>query len=743
MRCASGCYLLLMRITNVFKNAPHLKQQYSILKLIIISLVSSACFAQGQASVWYFGNQAGLDFTTANPTAITNSQLSSFEGSATLSDAQGGLLMYTNGLTVWNKNHVPMANGTGLFGFNSSSQSAIIVQKPGSSTLFYIFTTNPFEENGGLRYSIVDMSANGETGAVTAKNILLSNSTTEKISVIKHSNGQDLWIVSHSMGNNAFRSLLVTAAGISPSQVVSNAGCAVPMDDDRSNAIGYMKISNDGKKLAICHTFLNKTELFDFNTTTGQVTNGQEISTDEQPYGVEFSPDNNVLYVSSMQFLNYKLYQFNVNAANVADSKIAIASFVENPGALQLAPNGKIYLAMAETDKLTVINNPNKPGSGCNVGVNAVDLGGRISMLGLPSFNQSVFYSKINTQNPCAGDNTAFSFENGYAPTSVSWNFGDATTSNQATPSHQYNVAGNYTVTVTANYPGISISRTKEITVAAAPVQVSLSEQFFCITASQSYNLSQNDAALLAGQPAGCTVSYFATIGNANSNSNPITTLNLVPGSVTVYANIVNAQGCSTTVRFKLTSYAQPVAVSATDFTTCDGMVRDGFAEFDLSTKTNEILNGQPQGNFTVDYFTSEANAEHNEDAVSETFFNTVNPQPMYARISNGNGCYEVVSFNLIVDACAGDTDESAFPKFFTPNGDGYNDTWKTKAVIGADKMKISIFDRYGRHLKTITSNDTEWDGTLNGIALPSDDYWFTVSGENISEYRGHFALKR
>ncbi|RZJ28033.1 MAG: T9SS type B sorting domain-containing protein [Flavobacterium sp.] len=399
---------------------------------------------------------------------------------------------------------------------------------------------------------------------------------------------------------------------------------------------------------------------------------------------------------------------------------------------------------MAETDKLSVINNPNRLGPGCNVGVNTVDLGGRICMLGLPSFNQSIFYSKIDSQNLCAGSATGFSYESQYSnPSSVSWNFGDASTSNGLNPSHQFTHSGTFTVTVSATYQGITITRTKDVTIAAAPVANAIAEQFFCIGASQSYNLAENDNALLAGQPAGCTVTYFATEANAQSGTNPITTCNLSAGTTTIYARITNPQGCSTTTAFKLTSFNQPVDTAPTDFSTCDGMVRDGVAPFDLSTKTPEILNGQPQGNFEVSYFTSQESAEHNTDAVSDTFYNTVNPQPIFARVSNGNGCYKIITFKLIVETCADDSDESAFPKFFTPNGDGYNDTWKTKAVVGADKMKIQIFDRFGRWLKTITSADPEWDGTLGGVALPSDDYWFIVSGENIAEYRGHFSLKR
>lgn len=721
-----------------------MKQHYSILKFAVI-LFSSACFAQGETSVWYFGSQAGIDFSSANPTAITNSQLNSFEGCTTLSDAAGDLLLYTNGLTVWNKNHVPMANGTGLFGYNSSSQSSVIAKKPGSANQFYIFTTNPLDENGGLRYSLVDMSANGGMGEVTAKNVLLNNSTCEKIAVIKHANGHDLWVVTHMLGNNSFISYLLTSGGISPSQVISNAGCNVPVDEDRSNAIGYMKISNDGKKLAICHTFLNKTELFNFDSATGHVSDGQEISSDIQPYGVEFSPDNNVLYVSSMAWMDYKLLQFDLNSANIPDSKITVASFSQNPGALQLAPNGKIYIAMAETDKLSVINNPNKTGNGCNVAVNAVDLGGRICMLGLPSFNQSEFYARIATQNLCTGNSTAFAFESDYGnPDSIVWDFGDASASTQAGPLHQYAQPGTYNITVTATYPGATITRVKEVSIAAAPAPNAIAEQFFCVDGSAQYDLSQNDAALLQGQPSGCWVAYFASQQDASANNNALeNNYTLTPGTTTIYANVTNLQGCSVTSAFKLTSYAQPRNTAPSDFSACDGLLRDGIAAFDLDTKTGEILSGQPQGNFSVGYFTSEENAQNNTDAVSEPFFNTINPQPIFARVSNANGCFEIVTFSLIVESCSDDDDDSLFPKFFTPNGDGYNDTWKTKATVGASQIRITIFDRFGRWLKTITSSDSEWDGTVGGVALPSDDYWFVVSGENITGYRGHFALKR
>lgn len=84
-------------------------------------------------------------------------------------------------------------------------------------------------------------------------------------------------------------------------------------------------------------------------------------------------------------------------------------------------------------------------------------------------------------------------------------------------------------------------------------------------------------------------------------------------------------------------------------------------------------------------------------------------------------------------------------PKFFTPNGDGYNDFWNVKGVNNTFNSKsiIYIFDRYGKLLKQILPSSLGWDGTFNSFPLPADDYWFSVKLEDGREAKGHFSLKR
>jgi gliding motility-associated-like protein len=91
---------------------------------------------------------------------------------------------------------------------------------------------------------------------------------------------------------------------------------------------------------------------------------------------------------------------------------------------------------------------------------------------------------------------------------------------------------------------------------------------------------------------------------------------------------------------------------------------------------------------------------------------------------------------------CINYVDELPYPKFFTPNSDGYNDTWTIEFAYLAPNTGIRIFDRYGKLIKVLNLNQT-WDGTFNGYNLPSSDYWFVVTRLNGAEFKNHFSLKR
>ncbi|WP_178984496.1 T9SS type B sorting domain-containing protein [Winogradskyella helgolandensis] len=100
------------------------------------------------------------------------------------------------------------------------------------------------------------------------------------------------------------------------------------------------------------------------------------------------------------------------------------------------------------------------------------------------------------------------------------------------------------------------------------------------------------------------------------------------------------------------------------------------------------------------------------------------------------NGCGLITVSKFIID----------YPLYFTPNGDGNNETWNIEGV--GSNAKIYIFDRYGKLIKQISPDGDGWNGTYNGKAMPTSDYWFTVEYDEPSngvrkEFRAHFTLKR
>ena len=199
------------------------------LQILFLSIIcSSILHAQIQRTYhWYFGDHAGIDFSSGTAVADTNGQVNTWDGCSSISDETGNLLFYTDGSTVWNKNHAVMQNGTGLWGHWSSHQNSLIVPKPLSQFIYYIFTTDAWENNfvHGLCYSVVDMTLDGGFGAVTNKNILLVAPTNEQLQATYHKNCRDIWVITHKRNQEKFYAYLVTAQGIS-APVISTIGNA-------------------------------------------------------------------------------------------------------------------------------------------------------------------------------------------------------------------------------------------------------------------------------------------------------------------------------------------------------------------------------------------------------------------------------------------------------------------------------------------------------------------------------------
>ena len=463
-----------------------MKKIKSILFLLIL-FSASIHFSQNEFSKWYFGGFAGLDFSTSPPTILTNGALNTSSGCATICDNAGNLLFYGDGTGIYNSNHTAMANGGPLFGNSSTTQGLVIVKQPGNNTFFYVFTLDQAGGSNGARYSIVDMALAAGLGSVTVKNATLYTPSCEKQVAVRHCNGRDLWIVSHEYNTNNFRSYLLTSSGLNLSPVITAIG-ETPgqgLTNGLISAIGHMKISPDGRRLAYAaygqslpsSLGLGGFQLFDFDASSGVISNSlillNATNSIGSPYGIEFSQDGTKLYGTANPSTNNMpatLYQWDIcsqftTAIIASQYSINIGNIGAN--ALQRGIDNKIYMARAGpgiVQSLNVINNPNNTGSNMNYVSAGQSIGSQQCKQGLPNYINSYVkpnYSLVPLTNTIACQKVNFgvpvtSFSSGcsstpYPPSGYLWDFGEAAsgaanTSTLTNPVHTYSALGTYTV---------------------------------------------------------------------------------------------------------------------------------------------------------------------------------------------------------------------------------------------------------------------------------------------------------
>jgi len=480
---------------------------------VIIMLSVHLAEAQKRANVWYFGTNAGLDFNAGAPVVLTNGQINTYEGVASICDDAGALQFYTDGANIWDRTHTLMPNGTGMMGGSSSSQAALIVPWPGNDSLYYVFATT--DGGGGFWYSVVNMNLNGGNGDVdpSAKNIMLLSSVTEKLTGAVAQNGVDIWVVVHQWMTNGFYAYRVTPTGID-TPVVTSIGL---VHDPVPNQIGCMKISHDAKKIAVAVTYMSSAELLDFDNATGIISNPVTFTGLEDPYGVEFSPDNSKLYFASRApYVTKALYQYDLNAGS--DSAIiASKTYVyqsaanANNGTLQLAPDGKIYLTSDGSNFLEVINNPNNPAVTCGHVLNGFDLSPQSSQQGLPNFI-TTWFSAVQVENTCLGDSTQFIMSATGGLLGAQWNFDDPASgaANAAyiyNPAHLFTAAGNYQVQLISFFSNGAIDTSYiDVTISAPPQFILGPDSSFC-----------NGDTFMLSAPGGFT-SYLWQNGSSDSS---------------------------------------------------------------------------------------------------------------------------------------------------------------------------------------------------------------------------------
>ena len=178
--------------------------------------------------------------------------------------------------------------------------------------------------------------------------------------------------------------------------------------------------------------------------------------------------------------------------------------------------------------------------------------------------------------------------------------------------------------------------------------------------------------------------------------------------------SVTNNYGCSRvrTITVTASNSATIVSVDVVDLT-------------DVNTVTVNVT-GPGDYQYSLD--------EPNGFWQDSNFFNNVPAGIHVVYVNDKNGCGTVNQEIILV----------GIPKYFTPNGDSFNDVWEIKGLSKYPQAQVQVFDRYGKYLITLNGLNKSWNGTFNGFPLPSDDYWYVLNlGNGKSDIKGHFSLKR
>ncbi|MGI4735906.1 MAG: gliding motility-associated C-terminal domain-containing protein [Janthinobacterium lividum] len=696
-------------------------------------LTSWSAAAQAEYNQWHFGFHTALQFPggAAAPTFLTGSQLNSGEACAAIADSRGQLLFYTNGIQAWNKLHQPLANGLALGGYagassvtpNSATQGAAIIAKPGSSSEYYIFTVDAAENDlrTGLNYSLVDMSRQAGLGEVVAKAVHVplaigDGRLTEKLVIVRHANQRDIWVLVHGWNNNLFYAFLVTATGISATPVVSGGGLVQQggigfADPPNWNAIGAMKVSPNGRRLALVQFRSAPVELFDFNAGTGIVSQPQQLTSvyTYSNYGVEFSPNSKLLYTTSAQGLT----QYDLLTGQPTS-----LSSASGFGALQLGPDGKIYqVDLYEKLRLNIVQQPDQPGRACAYQPAGLILPlGMNTQLGLPTVLVSppvsptplVSFGVVGTQ-VCVGEPSLFTAAVYPAmPTAtVSWEFGEPAAGSANTAvglgaQHQYTKAGTYQVTMqVTTLSGQVYTYAQPVTILARlATQLRVSSP---PCEGQAVTLSVYPAL-----PPGTLYTWQDGSGQYFPTYLPTFT---VTRSGVYWVDIDSPQLCPQRDSIRLTLAPTPGVSLGPD----------------RPIGCEEII--------TLDASVPIAGSSYRwQDGSTRAQYRALLPGRYSVSVLTPAGC--TIQAAVTLRATAGC--EVSLPTIITPNGDNLNDKLVVRGVA-AGTVALAVYNRWGRVVYQQTGYHNDWDAAGQADGL----YYCLVTTETGRHYKSWVEVLR
>lgn len=704
--------------------------------------------AQKQYNVWYFGERAGITFNTNPPSVLTDSKMLTYEGSSGVCDSLGNLLFYTNGDTVWNKNHQLMKNGISPINYQhfSSLQGAIVIQKPDNKNQYYIFCSVSQEGETGvndkyIRYWLIDMSLENGLGEAIEVNKPLFKNARENVVVTKHANGTEIWVGGTDDNETTFN-CVQTINGVLSNEVISsgikvNFGVKSAKFSPNSNLLvaGRRRLSTNNFAFSLFH----------FNNSTGKLSDSLEINTkDALPYFQEFSHDSRYLYMTftnKNMIIQYDLSIWNKDSIEKSGIIIYQGGNGERFSGIQLGPDKKIYVFKGDSRYISVIDSPFNKGLGCHFLPNPIFLESGINRGG-GTYYPTFYFAELkhNLGNDiiiCEGDSTILKSK---VPLNakIRWNTGDTTASITVKEKGLY--------WATAILYGDTAIDTIKVSVGQKPTVFIGSDTAFCGKFShllnagegkKSYNWSTNDTtfSVLVNQPG----MYAVTVKDSVSceNADTIQIEQLLPPNLSVVLDTVTCKDAiisiapvqagiqykwntgDTTTSIKVNSKGIYTITASNQFcsitqSTVVSMLPMPIIELGVDTNLCQLNGFELTCNDGDRFLWSTGETTRSIIAYQ---------QGKYWVTAERNNCIASDTIN-ITNEC----DMTYYiPNAFTPNGDNINDVFK---VIGQNIsfLKMEIYNRWGEKLFESSGSDIYWDGKFEAKQCPQGVYIYSIT---------------
>ncbi|MEO0403231.1 MAG: gliding motility-associated C-terminal domain-containing protein [Bacteroidota bacterium] len=666
----------------------------------ILLFVSLTFWGQQEESHWVFGFNGEVIFDNGIPQDAGFGDIYVTEGSASISNSSGTLLFFTDGTNVFDVNGNPMPNGDAVHGHDSSTQNVLIVPQPGDQDeqFYYIFGVpaqidiNGDFTNSGLQYVVVDMADNDGLGDVVQGPVELTSTSAEMLHATYHSNGKDVWVVVHEMNSSNWHSFLVSCDGVEEHQV-SDSGRFFEQTEFGTTAIGSLKLSPNGNRIAATYTDINELGVQDstylllgsFNNTSGAINIDQEVikatENTHQGYGVCFSPNSEVIYWSILAGLP-AIYQYDLNAETIANSEYIIASGFGGFGSMVIGPDAKIYTArLGGSQFLGRINQPDLIGANANYEDEAVLLSGW-SSLGLPNLWMYPYADPgvdeyEETITICDADTAQLSPD---ANGDFLWNTGETSSSISVDQEGEYWVEVRDGCHLLSRWEySVIVEVLPEIELIVSPEAVCAGDEFTCQVNSGNTSWIWSDGI----------------------EENPRTFTDVpIP--------IVISQGqCIWEILPEIDLMESPEFDFPESFSFCE--------EDDLAIELSAA------NNYEIEW----------SDGSSELIFRPATPGEYSLVVSND--CGELFKeFEVLTEPCRC---EVFIPNAFTPDQDGTNENIVPIFSCNADQFQWTIFSRWGEEVFTSAERNSAWNGShQNGTHYCEDgiyNYVLSVTWPN------------